>query len=216
MRNHDVSRVEGFSDAVFGFALALLVVSLDTPENVSDLLSLTRGFLPFALTFAMVGWIWYQHNVFFRRYGLQDAWTIFLNLALLFVVLFYVYPLKFLAGQLVNRITGAETDFGNLDQSRMLMVLYSGGVVLIFACFLLLHRQAWKRRGELGLSARELTQLTYDRRAHAISMGLGVLSLVLVAISARLSGVAGLIYILMGPLHAWNGKRLGTALARLD
>ena len=26
------------------------------------------GFIPFALMFAMVCWIWYEHNVFFRRF----------------------------------------------------------------------------------------------------------------------------------------------------
>ena len=64
------------------------------------------GFVPFALMFAMVCWIWYEHNLFFRRYGLQDPWTVFLNCVLLFVVLFYVYPLKFLttaSGRRVQR-----------------------------------------------------------------------------------------------------------------
>jgi uncharacterized membrane protein len=30
-RPHEVTRLEGFSDAVFGFALTLLVVRLETP-----------------------------------------------------------------------------------------------------------------------------------------------------------------------------------------
>ena len=33
-RHRDVSRLEGFSDAVFGFALTLLVVSLEVPETM--------------------------------------------------------------------------------------------------------------------------------------------------------------------------------------
>ena len=32
-RAYEVSRIEGFSDAVFGFALTLLVVSLEMPET---------------------------------------------------------------------------------------------------------------------------------------------------------------------------------------
>ena len=41
--------------------------------------------------------IWSVHNAFFRRYGLDDGLTVVLNTAQLFVVLFYVYPLKFMA-----------------------------------------------------------------------------------------------------------------------
>ena len=103
VRHRDVSRLEGFSDAVFGFALTLLVVNLETPKDIAGLRNLVGSFLPFGITFAMVSWIWYQHNLFFRRYGLQDAWTAFLNCVLLFVVLFYVFPLKFLTLTLVGR-----------------------------------------------------------------------------------------------------------------
>ena len=59
-----VSRLESFSDAVFGFALALLVVSLETPKDDHSLTTLMRGFLPFVLTFAMTCWLLYEHNVF--------------------------------------------------------------------------------------------------------------------------------------------------------
>jgi hypothetical protein len=34
LRGGEISRVESFSDAVFGFALTLLVVSLDVPKNL--------------------------------------------------------------------------------------------------------------------------------------------------------------------------------------
>ena len=32
LRHHEVTRIEGFSDAVFGFALTLLVVQLEVPK----------------------------------------------------------------------------------------------------------------------------------------------------------------------------------------
>jgi len=36
-RHHEVTRLEGFSDTVFGFALTLLVVSLEVPSDIERL-----------------------------------------------------------------------------------------------------------------------------------------------------------------------------------
>ena len=102
----EVSRIEGFSDAVFGFALTLLVASIEVPPDFEALKLTLRGFLPFALTFALICWIWYLHYSFFRQYGLEDRLTIVLNCVLLFVVLFFVYPLKVVANNLVPLVTG--------------------------------------------------------------------------------------------------------------
>lgn len=216
-RQHEVSRLEGFSDAVFGFALTLLVVSLEPPESVRHVLDNAWGFLAFALTFAMVGWIWWEHNVFFRRYGLQGPWTAFLNLVLLFVVLFYVYPLRFLAEQIVGMTTGTGSEWGEtIGQAQALMLIYSAGVVMIFGCFVLLYRQAWTERDRLGLDARDLILLRFGARSHGISLGLGLLSMLIAAINPYWAAVAGMIYILMGPLHGWNGYQQGAALARFD
>src|SRR5687768_18231837 len=109
----EVSRIEGFSDAVFGFALTLLVASIEVPPDFEALKLTLRGFLPFALTFALISWIWYLHYSFFRQFGLEDRLTIILNSILLFVVLFFVYPLKVMANVLVGV---GETTFTNLTE----------------------------------------------------------------------------------------------------
>src|ERR1700752_4048886 len=91
-RGGEITRLEAFCDVVFGFALTLLVVSLEVPRNYEELMSAMRGFVPFAVCFAQLVMIWRAHYIFSRRYGLEDRYTVFLNVALLFVVLFYVYP----------------------------------------------------------------------------------------------------------------------------
>ena len=216
MIRHEVSRLEGFSDAVFGFALTLLVVSLETPNDFDALKKMMAGFVPFALMFAMVCWIWYEHNIFFRRYGMQDAWTVFLNAVLLFVVLFYVYPLRFLTTALVGGLLGLEgvPDI-RLTDSWMLMVLYSIGVLLIFTTFLMLHWHAWRQRRTLDLSRLEELQLQFRARSHGISAGIAVVSLLILALAPSQAMWAGIIYGLMGPLHAWNGFKGGAAQTRL-
>src|SRR6476660_3786237 len=96
LRGQEITRLESFSDAVFGFALTLLVVSLDVPKTFADLMTTIRGFPAFALCFLFLALIWNGHYKYCRRYGLDDGTSRFLTCFMLFLVLFYVYPLKFL------------------------------------------------------------------------------------------------------------------------
>src|SRR3984885_1608727 len=93
-RSGEITRLEAFCDVVFGFALTLLVVSLEVPRTYAELIAAIRGFVPFAACFAQLVLIWRGHYRFSRRYGLEDPYTVFLNVVLLFLVLFFVYPLK--------------------------------------------------------------------------------------------------------------------------
>ena len=154
----EISRLEAFSDAVFAFALTLLVVSLEVPSSYAELMNIMRGFVPFACTFAIVTWIWYEHNKFFRRYGMEDPFTVFINGILLFLVLIFVYPLKFMATMVFARFgigaPIASIQIANQDIPT-LMAVYSLGFVVLFMSFALLYWHAWRRRDALGLTEEE-------------------------------------------------------------
>src|SRR5579863_7127138 len=105
-RGGEITRLEAFCDVVFGFALTLLVVSLEVPHSYADMMAAMRGFLPFAICFAQLVMIWLAHYRFSRRFGLEDPYAVFLNIALLFLVLFYVYPLKFVFALVFSQLTG--------------------------------------------------------------------------------------------------------------
>ena len=47
----EITRLEAFCDVVSGFALTLLVVSLEVPRNYAELTAAIRGFVPFAACF---------------------------------------------------------------------------------------------------------------------------------------------------------------------
>ncbi len=64
-RAHEVSRIEAFSDVIFGFAISLLVVSLEAPKTYAHMMEMLHGFLPFAICFAFID-IWFEHHHFFR------------------------------------------------------------------------------------------------------------------------------------------------------
>src|SRR6266704_4401231 len=78
-RSHEISRIEGLSDAVFAFAVTLLVVSLEVPRTFGDLMYAMRGFGAFAISFTLLFIVWFNQYKFFRRYGLQDNITVLLN-----------------------------------------------------------------------------------------------------------------------------------------
>jgi uncharacterized membrane protein len=57
LRGNEVTRLQSFSDAVFGLALTLLVVSLDVPKSFDDLVGTMRGFTAFAICFLLLALI---------------------------------------------------------------------------------------------------------------------------------------------------------------
>jgi uncharacterized membrane protein len=209
-RRHEISRLEAFSDAVFAFALTLLVVSLDVPTSYAELVGLMAGFVPFSASFALLTWIWYEHNIFFRRYGLQDPVTVVLNAGLLFVVLFYVYPLKFL-------FTAAFSYFIPLlgiplrvtpEQVAQLFAIYGAGFLVLFTMFARLYANAYRRRHVLALTPLEVYDVREAAGAHLVSVAVGVTATA-VALFAPV-GVAvfsGFTYFLMGPAHWMYGVR---------
>ena len=215
----EVSRVEGFSDAVFGFALTLLVVSLEVPQDFQQLKVILGGFLPFAVTFALVCWIWYEHYAFFRKFDAEDLLTIFLNCVLLFLVLFFVYPLKFVVAHLVPTLgTDWRPGFPNMSASdgRLLMWVYSAGFVGMMLIFVLLYWNTYRRRERLNLTPLQVFDAWAGIRTHAISAGVGTLSIVLAfVVPINFLWVAGMIYGLQGPLHWLNGAAIVKAREKM-
>ena len=223
MSGREVTRLEGFSDAVFGFALTLLVVSLEVPENFPALKQTLSGFLPFAATFAVVSWIWFEHYLFFLHFKVQDNLTVLFNLMLLFVVLFFAYPLKFVLTRLIGAWTGYGLPPGDLGydaytaaDARLLMVAYSGGFVAVFALLSLFYWNALRQRDALGLGPLDLFDAQSGIRRHLLSVAIGVASIVLaLVVPMRVFWMPGFIYFLLGPVQGTNGWRTGVARARL-
>lgn len=210
----EVSRVEGFSDAVFGFALTLLVVSLEVPESFDDMKAVISGFLPFALMFALICWIWYEHYAFFRRFDAEDPLTIALNCVLLFIVLFFVYPLKFVFANVVKLFSGDHSAFFDMSaaDNRFLLSVYSVGFVGIMLVFVMLYNNVYRKRERLALTAEEAFDAHAGARTHSISVCVGLVSIVLAwTLPLDWFWVAGPVYALQGPLHWRNGVLLDRA-----
>ncbi|MDQ6918369.1 MAG: TMEM175 family protein [Candidatus Dormibacteraeota bacterium] len=187
-----MSRLEGFSDTAFGFAITLLVVSLAVPNHFDELIQQLRGLPVFAVTFALVSVIWYAQFVFFRRYALSDPLTVVLTLLLLFVVLFYVYPLKFLFG-VVFAVGGAT-----LQQSDapLLFLIYGLGFAGVNLTLALLYLHAYQKRGDLKLNEYEryVTRLSIVDNLATASIGLVSAGLAQVVPAPYSGSIPGFVY----------------------
>lgn len=106
-RGAEVTRLEAFVDATFAFAVTLLVISLDAiPDSIPGMLQALKGVPAFAASFAQIMLFWSAHATWSRRFGLDERGSSFLSLALVFLVLVYVYPLKILFASFFAWISG--------------------------------------------------------------------------------------------------------------
>jgi len=195
MRGRDVTRLESFSDAVFGFALTLLVVSLEVPKNFDQLIETMRGFLAFAVCFAILAMIWNDHYTFCRRFGLQDGFVRALTCVLLFIVLLYVYPLKFLFNLFINGmiLRGARGQL-TLAQGTTLFVIYGLGFAAIYFVLTALYLHAYHRRGELELTPLETLDTRWEIYVMLCHAAIGVASIV-IALTQKFGNLPGFIYL---------------------
>lgn len=148
-RGKDVLRIEALSDGVFAFSVSLLVASLEVPQTFDEMKLIVLGAIPFFLTVGLIFLFWYEQYIYFRRYGLNDLTTIVLNLVYLAVILFYIYPLKFLFSLLIYSWGGINlfpkaTAQGLVilsdEDFPKLIMLFSFGYFLIWFIIFLMHR----------------------------------------------------------------------------
>lgn len=193
---HNISRIEAFSDAVFAFAATLLVVSVGIEGSNSVIKIDWKAFIGFGVSFFALVALWWLHYNFFRRTNYTDGVIIVVNSVLLFVVLYYVFPLK----SLINSMTGIQ----RLSEAEVaaLFQLYSLGFFLIFLCFSLMYYWAYRKT--------KSTTLNYDLLFYARHFGIYILiSAVSIGIAKTKIGITwalpGLVYMLLGPFCYMHG-----------
>ena len=222
-RGGEITRIEGFSDAVFAFAVTLLVVSLEVPKTFTELIDAMRGFFAFAICFWLLLTIWYNHYIFFRRYGLQDRPTVVLNSVLLFVVLFYVYPLKFLftlfigqlfSGDMSVMVDGRPERMIEPDQAGALFAIYGAGFMALALVSAALYFYAYRQRDALELNDLERFDTVASIQNALVRAGVALISVLIALLGG--SSLAGWAYFLLLPALTIDGVVSGRRRRQLE
>lgn len=201
-RGKEIKRIEALSDAVFAFSVSLLVASLEVPQTFDELKHIVNGALPFFATISLLFLFWYQQNVFFRHYGLNDRPTILLNLAYLALILFYLYPLKFLFSLLISSWTGIDlfpkaTEKGlpvlSMHEFPQLIILFSIGYICLWLVVYFMHRRALHSQLEPLLNKYEEKYTQKEMRGAMLNAWIGSTALLFSLLGWEL--LAGLAYL---------------------
>jgi hypothetical protein len=213
LRGLEMTRVETFTDAAFAFAVTLLVIAIDSvPTSVAELELVLREIPAFAISFALLAFFWWGHHTWSQRYGLDDRPSILLSLLLVFLVLCYVYPLRFLFGIFLHWMTDGwaspGTSIGAADDLDRIFVIYGVGYVAMCTCIVALNLHAWRLREVLELDGRERMATGLEMRAWGINAGVGVLSIALALFVPETEfGLPGWIYLLIPVLLLLDAMR---------
>ncbi len=203
--HHSQSRLEAISDGIFAFAATLVVVSLDVPDTFAELKTNLLGFGSFAVSFGALILIWRCHYLFFRRTETVDNWIMLYNFCMLFVVLFYVYPLKFLAN-----LTFQQARVESFQELSELLQLYGWGFAAIFFFLMMMYRHAAKKEGDAAQVHN------YYARFFAFFVLAGVLFAIIAYSQIGLRyGASSLAFVLLGILCTWHGRKYGELLAQI-
>ena len=225
LRKHKISRLEEFSDAVFGFALTLLVLSSTVPRSYDQLMGMLMGLPAFACCFALLVWIWHEHQTFFENYPLADGVTVLLNSALLFVVLIYIYPLKFMFDSFMSQVFGYTVTTNPVIPMRFhelanASIIYGLGFFVMTGLFALLYLNAYRQREKLELTPLEAFDARRMAGHHLVSASVGLFAMFFAMLAPlTLAFLSPSSFALMGPGHwaygAWIGKKRERFIASL-
>jgi uncharacterized membrane protein len=220
-RGAEPGRLENFSDAIFALAITLLLISTSPPTNFEQVKRFAYELIPFLACITLIMLIWYEHFQFFLRYGLRNSRMLVLNTLFLAIVLFYVYPLKFLTKIIIlfpiGYLLGDQTllnDLKNMIKAQdmgQLMIIYGFGATCVFLVLMQMYRYALKKADDLELSELERFDTRTSIRTNFLMALVPMVSVVLaiIFINSWLAGpVAGFIYFLYTPIMFAHGRRV--------
>jgi len=212
IRRHQPTRLEGFVDASFAFAVTILVISVGhVPTSVPEMLHALRGLPAFALSFLMIARFWKAHRDWSRCYDIEDGSAVTLSLLLVFLVLVFVYPLRFIFALLFLWLSGGflidqPLQPLTIDQYRVAFEVFGIGFASVAGIFALLYRHALRARESVGLTTSEIIVTRMHLQLWCMTGGVALLSALSAAtLPLPLDEQHGWLFGIPGALYALNG-----------
>jgi len=201
-QSYEVSRVIGFSDGVFAFAITLLVLTLPYPalpaslsagQFFAQLLTLKDSFISYLVSFYIIGLFWLMHHRYFRYILKFDTGLFLMNLTLLLLIAFLPFPTYLL---------------GHYGDRSIVAAFYAATLSLMHLLYLLLWWYATSRH-RLISPTLEQGLITFERWRRLLQLSLFVISIGLAFINLYLAILAWIAVTLLSffvPME--RGKRI--------
>lgn len=202
----ELGRLISLSDAVFAFAMTLLIVSVEVPripdnEARTHLLrevgALWPQILSYVIGFLVIGFLWSSHRRIFTRLRDFDEVVTRQNLVLLMLIAFLPFP------------TGILGEYGNLAFASIFYACVLATVSLLYIVILDhldRHRELLSRNGKGYDFARAKTR-------HLVTAAIFLLS---IPVALALPGAAQLVWILLAFNHKVSERILPYMPARFQ
>ncbi len=217
LRGKEMTRIEVFVDAAFAFAVTMLVISFDEiPTSHSEMMLAIKGIPAFIMAVLQIVWIWYTHNKWSLRYGLDTARTALLSTALLIVVLIYIYPMRIMAQAFFAWTSQGylHSDFtlNSISELADMFVFLGIGFVALCLVFVAMYRYAGSLKKELFLNESESFETKTLEYLWLGSAGVGMTCIILArALPEHLVPYSGYGFVLLGlwfpAFRRWRANR---------
>ena len=226
-RGAQVTRLEAFVDAAFAFAVTLLVIAIGhVPTSVPELVDAMGDVPAFAASFLLIARFWQNHRQWSRRYAIEDAYSVRLSLALVFVILVYVYPLRMLASMVLPNFSNGTLAAQAMAQTsaaewRAVYIVFATGYAAISLIFVALNRHALACADAIDLSSVERARTRMAIIRQSVFVAIPVLSLLLAILlpmpaQSPLVVLPGFVYLLLIPAKWLLARHERRVLAALD
>lgn len=208
-RGENTTRLDNLTDAVFGIAITLLIFNLSNPNSFEDLLTFTKTLPAFLISISFIVLIWNEHLNFSEVYSLNDTTLTILNTIFIALVIFYVYPLRFLTLFLTNVVFNTDIDVNIQGDQVPYLMIYYGFVAfaLYFILYLFYHRAAMLKK-ELDLNAFEEFYTSAHKKRLFIMFVVPLISILVTLFLHKFSFIwasimGGVTYCFYTPLIFW-------------